>query len=453
MIQKIDFIKKAKYFIAVSVILLLAGLVSLILNKGFKLGIDFAGGTAFNVFFPAQTDVNSEKIKQIMQKHKISGEVTTSRGMGTDKRTSFYITINEENKIDFKNTKVLPSDILLLDLYMQYEKIGVEPFFDQNNSIIVLSKNSLLTIDKLIETLTPSADERRRMDEISRSESEAARQTARRPVMEASTKTPTGVNETSLKKFSSRLGSGRIFALSDNSGFKVQIDIPVGTLDAEKADIQTRFKNFLFERISASDVTKVTIEGRQFIGPKIGAYFIRVSIEVIILVSVLILIYVAIRFRFKFGLAAVIALIHDTFIMIGFVSILNLEMDITIVAAILTIIGYSINDTIVIFDRIRENTEKISTNKDEYFMIVNKSIWGSLSRTLITSLTTLLVVGVLLIWGGDAIYNFYLLLLIGIVIGTYSSIFIASPVLVYWERYVEKRDATKKAKKKKKATA
>mgnify|MGYP000944919574 FL=1 len=167
--------------------------------------------------------------------------------------------------------------------------------------------------------------------------------------------------------------------------------------------------------------------------------------------SAIILIYVAVRFRFKFGLAAVIALLHDTIISIGLVSLLKIEMDITVVAAILTILGYSINDTIVVFDRIRENTEKISTNKDEYVMIVNRSINQSLTRTIITSLTTLLVVVVLLIWGGESLYNFYLILFFGIIIGTYSSIFIASPVLVIWEHFVEKRE--KKSKKKKKVTA
>lgn len=444
MLQKINFIKKAKYFITISTLLLLAGIISLIINKGFKLGIDFAGGTAFNIFLPAELKVSSKDILQIMQKNKILGEVITSQNIGDNKKISFYITINEEIKKDFKKVKVQPSDLLLYELYMKYDNIAVEPYFDENNSIIIYSKNLSLTIDKLIEIISPSLEEKRRMEEMQRSTTVSQNQSAQKKLMESSTKIPDNVIENSMKNFISKFIGGKVFTLKNNSGFKIQIDIFQGTLEAEKKDIQNKFKNFLIEKISGSNYVKVKIEGKQFIGPKIGSYFIRVSIEVIILISGLILIYVAIRFRFKFGLAAVIALIHDTLIMIGFVSILKLEMDISIVAAVLTIIGYSINDTIVIFDRIRENTEKISTNKDEYVIIINKSIYASLSRTLITSLTTLLVVAVLLLWGGEMIYNFYLLLFIGIIVGTYSSIFIASPVLVYWERFVEKRKAKKK---------
>ena len=432
MFSKFDFINKAKYFIIISIILVLAGIVSIVAKKGFKLGIDFAGGTAFNIYFPAEVKITSFDLNQILLKNKISGEVTTSRSIAGDKKLSFYITINEEIELKYKNQKVKPSDLFIYEIYRKYDNISIDPIYDDTNSIIIYSKSNSLTIEKLIEILGFSQIEKSKI--------------------EIDEKIPEDVDEKTMRLFSSKIANGRIFNLKDNSGYKAQIAIKKNILSSEKKDILNRFKEYLVEKISLSDFTKIKIEGRQYIGPKIGSYFIRVSIEIIILVSILILIYVAIRFRFKFGFAAVVALIHDTLIMIGFVSIFNLEMDISIVAAVLTIIGYSINDTIVIFDRIRENTEKISLNKDEYIITINKSIYTSLSRTIITSLTTLFVVVVLLIWGGDVIFNFYLLLLFGVLVGTYSSIFIASPILVYWERFVEKK-LKKTKKKKKKQTA
>lgn len=463
---KFDFIRKSKFFMIVSALIIFMGIASIIYNRGFKLGIDFAGGTAFNMYFPPDKNVDVVKIKEAMQKYGITGEVTSIRNIGTDKRGSYYITINEENQVTYKNQKVMPSDIFLYEIYSRHSFLSIEPVFDNSNAIQMNVKNNALSIEKLIEILAPTAEESRRMSEQERSSSAVPAQTATtapaaagqpaQPRTQAQAPAaeytlPENADKDSVKSFASRLVSGRIFKLKDGSGFKIQIDIPAGTSASDKAGLYTKFRNLLFEKLVQNDVTKIKIEGRQFIGPKIGSYFIRISIQVVILVSAIILIYVAVRFRFKFGLAAVIALLHDTIISIGLVSLLKIEMDITVVAAILTILGYSINDTIVVFDRIRENTEKISTNKDEYVMIVNRSINQSLTRTIITSLTTLLVVVVLLIWGGESLYNFYLILFFGIIIGTYSSIFIASPVLVIWEHFVEKRE--KKSKKNKKVTA
>ncbi len=461
---KFDFIRKSKFFMLGSALLIILGIASIIINRGFKLGIDFAGGTAFNMYFPPDKNVDVVKIKEAMQKYRITGEVTSIRNIGTDKRGSYYITINEENLVTYKNQKVMPSDMFLYEIYSRHSFLSIEPVFDNSNAIQMNVKSNALSIEKFIEILAPTAEESRRMAEQERSSSAVPAQTAttapaaagqtaqpRAQAPAAEYTLPENADKDSVKSFTSRLVTGRIFKLKDGSGFKIQIDIPAGTSASDKTGLYTKFRNLLFEKLVQNDVTKIKIEGRQFIGPKIGSYFIRISIQVVILVSAIILIYVAVRFRFKFGLAAVIALLHDTIISIGLVSLLKIEMDITVVAAILTILGYSINDTIVVFDRIRENTEKISTNKDEYVMIVNRSINQSLTRTIITSLTTLLVVVVLLIWGGESLYNFYLILFFGIIIGTYSSIFIASPVLVIWEHFVEKRE--KKSKKKKKVTA
>ncbi|NOY61395.1 MAG: protein translocase subunit SecF [Calditrichaeota bacterium] len=174
------------------------------------------------------------------------------------------------------------------------------------------------------------------------------------------------------------------------------------------------------------------------IGPKIGGE-LRRSAVIAILVSLLgILIYVSARFEFKFAVGAVVALFHDVMITLGVFSLLNLEISLAIVAAFLTIVGYSLNDTIVVYDRIRENAKII--RRDSAENIMNISINQTLSRTIITSFTTLIVVVVLFLIGGEVIHNFSFALIVGVVIGTYSSIFVASPVVLEWS----KRTATKK---------
>lgn len=137
-----------------------------------------------------------------------------------------------------------------------------------------------------------------------------------------------------------------------------------------------------------------------------------------------ILIYIVVRFQWRFAPGAVIALVHDVIITMGFFSLLQLDFDLTVLAALLAVIGYSLNDTIVVFDRIRENFRKV--RKSTAFDIMNLSINQTISRTLMTSVTTLLVLASLFIFGGEVIHAFAMALIVGVVIGTYSSIFVAS---------------------------
>ena len=145
-----------------------------------------------------------------------------------------------------------------------------------------------------------------------------------------------------------------------------------------------------------------------------------------------ILIYISIRFEFRFAIGAIAALVHDVLITLGIFSILNYEISLSIIAAFLTIVGYSLNDTIVVFDRVRENLKKLKTLDQE--SIFNKSINDSLSRTVITSFTTFLVVSILYIAGGEVIRYFAFAMIIGVLVGTYSSIYVASPVVVLWQQ-------------------
>ena len=166
----------------------------------------------------------------------------------------------------------------------------------------------------------------------------------------------------------------------------------------------------------------------EFVGPKIGDELTEDGGLAILYALIGILIYVAFRFEYRFALGSISALIHDVIITLGFFSVFQLEFDLTVLAAILAIIGYSLNDTIVVFDRIRENF--LLTRKTDSKVIVNDALNLTLSRTLMTSITTLLVLIALFFLGGQIINSFALALIIGVFIGTYSSIFVASAMVL-----------------------
>lgn len=172
------------------------------------------------------------------------------------------------------------------------------------------------------------------------------------------------------------------------------------------------------------------IRQKETVGPRIGSELRRAAIWAVLISLALILAYISYRFEFKFAVGAVAALFHDVMITLGMFSLLNLEISLSVVAAFLTIIGYSLNDTIVVFDRIRENLKTL--RKEDIITIFNTSINQTISRTILTSLTTFVVVIILFFFGGEVIHNFSFALVIGVIVGTYSSIFIASPVVVEW---------------------
>ena len=166
----------------------------------------------------------------------------------------------------------------------------------------------------------------------------------------------------------------------------------------------------------------------EFVGPQVGDELREQGGLAMLLALGLVMLYIAFRFQLKFAVGAVIALVHDVLITLGFFSITRMEFDLTVLAALLAVIGYSLNDTIVVFDRIRENFRKV--RRTEPAEIVNISLTETLSRTLFTSLTTLLVLMSLAIFGGEMINAFAIALIVGIAVGTYSSIYVASNVLL-----------------------
>jgi len=200
----------------------------------------------------------------------------------------------------------------------------------------------------------------------------------------------------------------------------VLIRLPDGYSDAEAAQILTSLR--------ADAGTSVDLRRIEFVGPQVGDELREQGGLAMLLALGLVMLYVGFRFQFKFALGAVVALGHDVLITLGFFSLSGLDFDLTVLAALLAVIGYSLNDTIVVSDRIRENFRKL--RRAEPIEVINTSLTETLGRTLVTSLTTLLVLLALALFGGEMINGFAVALIVGVIVGTYSSIFVASNLLI-----------------------
>jgi len=182
---------------------------------------------------------------------------------------------------------------------------------------------------------------------------------------------------------------------------------------------------------------KLTVINTEMVGAKIGADLQRQAFLAVLYALGGMLVYIAFRFEWIYGVAAVIAVFHDTIITIGLFSLFNKEISLTVVAALLTLVGYSMNDTIVVFDRIRENLKLM--RRESLENLINISVNQTLSRTVLTSGLTFLTALSLFLFGGQVLNGFAFALVVGIIVGTYSSIFIASPILIFWQEFMESR--------------
>jgi len=180
-----------------------------------------------------------------------------------------------------------------------------------------------------------------------------------------------------------------------------------------------------------------TVRGTDVVGPKVGADLRQRAIWATLAALGGMLVYIAFRFEWIYGVAAVVAVFHDTIITIGFFSLFNKEITMTVIAALLTLVGYSMNDTIVIFDRIRENLRL--SRREPLEQLINRSVNQTLSRTVMTSGLTFLTVLALFLFGGEVLHGFSFALVVGIIIGTYSSVFVASPIVLFWHNWFDQR--------------
>jgi preprotein translocase subunit SecF len=365
-----DFLGRKWPFILLSLVLTVVGLVSLWMKGGPKYGIDFTGGALMDVNFIKRPP--AEAIRSALR-HKIAGEIEVQEIRNTQE-----VLISTGARDDNALQVVRGDMISTLNNAFNTQQAGK---FDIN-----LASQSALA-DRLREPLTRSG--------VLLSEDQ----------LQAVTKAITAFRDTPPR-------SGLISNLDDLSG------VPGVTPQLLKVVKQECFAgNFAIRSVET-------------VGPRIGADLRQQAINVVLIALGAMLVYIGFRFEWKYGVAAVIAVFHDTIITIGLFSLLGKQIDLTVIAALLTLVGYSMNDTIVVFDRIRENL-KLHV-RGSFSSIVNLSINQTLSRTVLTSGLTFLTALSLLLFGGQVLSGFSLALVIGIIIGTYSSIFIASPILVFW---------------------
>ena len=204
----------------------------------------------------------------------------------------------------------------------------------------------------------------------------------------------------------------------------IVVRIPPGDIEESSAELSTR----VLEALSQGVDGEIEMRRVEFVGPQVGEELAEQGILAVIYAMVGVFLYVMFRFQWRFSVGAVAALFHDITISMGIISLVQVEFDLTVVAAILAVVGYSLNDTIVLFDRIRENFPRY--RKRQPIEVVNTSINETLSRTLMTSTTTLLVLMALFYFGGEIIHGFAFTLIVGVLVGTYSSIYVASSALL-----------------------
>ena len=363
-----DFLGKQKFFVGLSILLSLAGLASLAMKGGPRYGIDFKGGTVTTVRFA--NDPDEDKIRKALES-KISGEVMVQPVVG---QHEVMISTELKGEAELEKAGKTMRDTLYANFHA-----GQNPANDLN------AMGTEALVGKLSGVLG------------------AAGQT---------------VPEEDVRKAAVAIREFR--DTPPRSGLIRNLDELQGVAGVTPAVLTAMKKDF--------NLAPFTVRSFELVGPKMGEELRWQAIYVTLAALGGMLIYVGLRFEWIYGLAAVLAVLHDTLITIGLFSIFDKEITITVIAALLTLVGYSMNDTIVVFDRIRENLKL--NRKMGFGELVNASINQTLSRTVLTSGLTFLSVLALWLFGGEVLNGFSFALVVGIIVGTYSSIFVASPLLI-----------------------
>jgi preprotein translocase subunit SecF len=355
-------------------VLIVAGLISLALRGGPDLSIDFEGGTLVQVRFDQPVPIG--ELRETVEAAGYAGGEIQEFGAPNE----YLITVERVSE------EGLAAEVLLDALNAVWPGSGwavvsareLEPDLSENfegGNLVIVSAESIPPIEK-------------------------------------------------LKNGVKQQGVG-IVELTRESESTVAFNLPFLGIEAKAAG---KLRDAMVARFPDREIE---MRRTETVGPKIGAELKNRTWAAIVISLFGILVYISWRFEFKFAIGAILALVHDVIITLGIFSLFGKEISLVIVAAFLTIVGYSLNDTIVVYDRIRENFGL--RRRESYEKMVNISINESLSRTVITSLTTLIVVLFLFFYGGEVIHDFAFALLVGISVGTYSSIFVASPVLIEWQ--------------------
>ncbi len=375
----IDFIGKQKLFIGLSLVLTAVGIASWAAKGGLKYGIDFTGGVNVNVRFTGPPPV--DKIRAAVSS-RIPGEISVQEVAG---QNEVIIGTGLRSEAELNAARGIMAETLEATFGVDKSKL------DLNNA----SQQALA--DRLREPLQRAA---------------------------------VPVNDDQLKQITQSIldfkntppRSGVITSVDQLSGVQGVTPQILAVLKQECA------------------LGRFSIRSAEVIGPKIGAELRTKAVLATLYALGGMLIYLAFRFEFSYGVAAVVAVFHDVIITLGLFSLFDKEISLNVIAALLTLVGYSMNDTIVVFDRIRETLK--TSRKDSFVKVVNDSVNQTLSRTVLTSGLTFISALSLLIFGGPVLGGFAFALVAGILVGTYSSIFVASPLLIWYQQWREQRKST-----------
>lgn len=366
---------KYKYIaLGISGIIILLGIINMTMGKGLNYGIDFAGGTLIRVIFKNQVPIG--EVRTALQSAGIESPVIQK--MGETGREFIIRTLQktaEEKGIQDEEAHEIVAQIVVDSLRTEEELDAIEQGVPDLNNV---------NEEHLTEILEPQYPEK--ADEIAK-------------------------KIINFKKSSDLKGIIQSYS---------QLEI-LEEVDSEVIDYLKQ-KTFL---------SNVSVLSRETVGPQIGQDLRRKATQATIWALIGMLIYIGIRFKYAYGIAAIITLAHDVLITMGIFSLTNRELNLPVIAAILTIVGYSLNDTIVIFDRVRDNIKLL--RKLDFGSLLNTSINQTLSRTIVTSGTTFLTVAALFLFGGQVINDFAFTMMIGVIIGTYSSIYLSCSMIFFWK--------------------
>jgi preprotein translocase subunit SecF len=376
---KIEWMRIKWYFISMSLILALVGIASMVFHRGLAWGIDFRGGTLVYVKFTQAPNV--EDIRKQLEKQGLRNEQIQQFGAATDHALIVGLDLQTTTSTSALDTG---KQTIVAGLSGLYGK-GPVGKTDFNNA-------SPQTVAERLTADDPLGLGAKGLDTATK----AYRDLADAIVAYRNAPPRTGL-------------------ITDFNELRKVNGVTPSIISALSNDFY---------------LSSYAITNTKIVGPKVGADLRRQALYVTLAGLGAMLIYIWFRFELIYGVAAVIATFHDVIITLGFFSLLNKEITLTVIAALLTLVGYSMNDTIVVFDRIRENVHTMK--REEFSKLVDHSINQTLSRTILTSGLTFLAVLSLFLFGGEVIHGFAFCLVVGVIIGTYSSIFIASPIVVYF---------------------
>jgi preprotein translocase subunit SecF len=377
----VDWMGKAKYFVALSLILLVLGWASILKHGGLKYGIDFKGGTLIYVRFAGTPPM--DQIRKSLQAAGLADSTIQTISDNVIGGSQNDVVIGLENK-------------------------------DQSDESLDAGRQAILNV--LHKTFGTS-------EQAGKTDFNATNKDALASVLIQKDPLSAGVSATDRYN---QLATNLLAARDKDHGGIVTNFNQLSSVDgATPAVLATLNSSYALDDF--------TIRNVEVVGPKVGSQLRRQAIFATLYALGGMLIYIAFRFEWVYGAAAVIAVFHDVLITLGFFSLFGYEISLTVIAALLTLVGYSMNDTIVIFDRVREDQRLM--RREPFKDIVNKAINQTLSRTILTSGLTFLTVLVLFLTGGQVLRAFSFAMVVGVVVGTYSSFGIAAPIVVLWNKY------------------